>query len=106
MPPISHPPRLKCAACFFCLTLLSTASFPVAAQKGDLSAEARRAMMDATRYMVEKVSTQGGFVANYLPDLSRRWGELEFYGTQIQVQDAGVVPLGNIFLDASCTTAQ
>ncbi len=106
MSPIFHLFRLKCAACFFCLNLLSTASFPVAAQKGDLSAEARRAMMDATRYMVEKVSTQGGFVANYLPDLSRRWGELEFYSTQIQVQDAGVVSMGNIFLDAYGATGE
>ena len=105
MPPISYLFRMKCAFCFFCLlNLVSTGFSPVAAQKGDLSAEVRRAMMDATRYMVEKVSTQGGFVANYLPDLSRRWGEVEFYSTQIQVQDAGVVSMGNIFLDAYVAT--
>ena len=35
------------------------------------------AMKRATRFMVENVSTNGGYVWTYLPDLSRRWGELE-----------------------------
>ena len=34
-------------------------------------------MKRATTFMVEKVSTSGGYVWSYLPDLSRRWGEME-----------------------------
>ena len=72
-------------ACFFgLLNLLLTGSFPVVAQKVDLSAEAKKAMMDATRYMVEKASTNGGYVWYYLSDLSRRWGEMEAYKTMIR----------------------
>ena len=34
-------------------------------------------MKTATRFMMETVSYKGGFVWNYLPDMSRSWGELE-----------------------------
>lgn len=72
----------------------------VNAQQKQLVSQAREAMQKATRYMVEEVSTNGGYVGTYLPDFSRRWGELEFYDTQIQVQSDGVVSMGHIFLDA------
>jgi hypothetical protein len=89
----------------FCITLYVLLSgFPVIAQKKDLAADAKKTMLDATRYMVEKVSTNCGYVGTYLPDLSSRWEELEFYKTQIQVQSDGVVSMGNIFLDAYDTT--
>ena len=39
--------------------------------------------------MVEKVSTNGGYVWTYLPDLSRRWGELEARATMIWIQPPG-----------------
>ncbi len=70
------------------------------AQTSKLKSDAKSAMMRATRFMVEKVSTNGGYVAQYLPDLSRRWGELEGFDTQIWVQSPGTVSMGNIFLDA------
>ena len=34
-------------------------------------------MKRATTFMVDKVSPNGGYVWNYLPDLARRWGEME-----------------------------
>jgi PelA/Pel-15E family pectate lyase len=70
------------------------------AQKKDLAADARRTMLKATQYMVEKVSTNGGYLWNYTEDFSRRWGELEAYKTQIWIQDPGTPAMGTIFLDA------
>lgn len=57
-------------------------------------------MKRATRFMVEKVSTNGGYVWAYLPDLSRRWGELEAYPSQIWIQPPGTATMGHLFLDA------
>src|SRR5688572_32954880 len=57
-------------------------------------------MKRATTFMVEKVSTNGGFVWNYLPDLSRRWGELEARPTQIWIQPPGTATMGHLFVDA------
>lgn len=79
------------------LFLLAFTSF---SQPKNLNEDVRSAMLRATRFMVEKASTNGGYVAHYLPDFSRRWGELEGYQTQIWVQDPGTVSMGNIFLDA------
>lgn len=58
------------------------------------------AMKRATRFMVEEVSTDGGYVWNYLPDRSRRWGELEARPTQIWIQPPGTPAMGHLFLDA------
>lgn len=60
----------------------------------------KETMLKASRYMVEEVSTQGGYVGIYYVDLSRRWGELEAFDTQIWVQDPGTITMGNLFLDA------
>jgi PelA/Pel-15E family pectate lyase len=57
-------------------------------------------MKRATRFMVEKVSTRGGYVWSYLPDLSRRWGEMEAYPTMVWVQPPGTGTMGHLFLDA------
>jgi PelA/Pel-15E family pectate lyase len=58
------------------------------------------AMKRATTFMVEKVSTRGGYVWSYLPDLSRRWGELEARPTMIWIQPPGTATMGHLFLDA------
>jgi hypothetical protein len=64
----------------------------------------RRQVLDtmkrATRFMVEKVSTGGGYVWSYLPDLSRRWGEMEARPTMIWIQPPGTPTMGHLFLDA------
>ena len=86
------------------VVLLILFSAPAIGQQKDLETEVKQAMLDATKYMVEKVSTNGGYAEIYLPDFSRRWGELELYPTQIQVQSDGVVSMANLFLDAYTVT--
>jgi len=34
-------------------------------------------MRRATEFMVSRVAVHGGYVWSYLPDMSRRWGEIE-----------------------------
>ncbi len=63
------------------------------------------AMKRATKFMVEKVSTEGGYVWSYLPDLSRRWGEMEARPTMIWVQPPGTPTMGHLFLDAYHATS-
>jgi PelA/Pel-15E family pectate lyase len=62
--------------------------------------QALAAMKKATRFMVEKVGNQGAYVWAYLPDLSRRWGELEAYPTMGWVQSPGTGSMGHLLLDA------
>ncbi len=62
--------------------------------------EVAAVMRRATTFMVEKVSTNGGYVWSYLPDLSRRWGEMEAKPTMAWVQAPGTPEMGQIFLDA------
>jgi hypothetical protein len=70
------------------------------AQNDELARESEQVMLLATRYMVEEVSTNGGYVWYYLPDFSRRWGEMEAYRTMIWVQSPGTISMGHLFLDA------
>jgi len=70
------------------------------AQKPVLKKQAENAMLRASKFMIDEVSTNGGFVWYYLPDLSRRWGEMEAYKTMIWVQGGGTVSAGHVFLDA------
>jgi hypothetical protein len=58
------------------------------------------AMKRATTFMVEKVSTHGGYVWSYLPDMSRRWGEMEAKPSMIWIQPMGTTSMGHLFLDA------
>lgn len=58
------------------------------------------AMKRATEFMVEKVSCEGGYVWTYLPDFSRRWGEMEANPTMIWIQAPGTPAMGQGFLDA------
>lgn len=57
-------------------------------------------MKRATTFMVEEVAHQGGYVWNYLPDFSRRWGELEATTTMVWFQPPGTSTMGHLFLDA------
>lgn len=57
-------------------------------------------MKRATTFLVERVSTNGGYVWSYLPDLSRRWGEMEARDTMIWIQPPGTATMGHLFLDA------
>jgi PelA/Pel-15E family pectate lyase len=57
-------------------------------------------MKRATKFMLERASYRGGYVWAYLPDFSRRWGELEATETMIWVQRPGTATMGQVFLDA------
>ena len=57
-------------------------------------------MKKATQYMMDSLSFHGGFVWNYLPDKSRRWGELEARPTMIWMQSPGTPDMGQLLLDA------
>jgi PelA/Pel-15E family pectate lyase len=57
-------------------------------------------MRRATRFMVDKVAYKGGYVWSYLPDMSRRWGEMEAYPSMIWIQPPGTATIGHVFLDA------
>ncbi len=70
------------------------------AQNNKLSEKAEQAMLNATKYMVEEVSTNGGYLWYYLPDFSRQWGEMEAFKTMIWLQNPGTISMGHVFLDA------
>ena len=77
--------------------------FPVfAAAQGakPATAEVEATMLRATQFMVDKVSYRGGYLWNYLPDMSRRWGEMEARETMIWLQPPGTSSMGHVFLDA------
>lgn len=57
-------------------------------------------MKTATQFMMDKVSYNGGFVWNYLPDMSRSWGEMEAKRTMVWIQPPGTPSVGHLLLDA------
>jgi Pectic acid lyase len=82
------------------LALLAGAvSGSVKGQSSDRT-QALAAMKRATAFMVDKASNGGGYVWSYLPDFSRRWGELEARDTMIWIQPPGTATMGHLFLDA------
>lgn len=84
------------AASFFVILI----ALPQVLSAQQLVRQAEDAMHRATRFMVEEVSTNGGYLWSYLPDMSRRWGEMEAYETMIWVQPPGTVSMAHTFLDA------
>lgn len=68
-------------------------------QNENLVKQTEETMLKATAYMFDHVSTEGGFVWYYTPDLSRRWGEMEAYKSMIWMQDGGTVQVGHMLLD-------
>jgi PelA/Pel-15E family pectate lyase len=72
----------------------------ICSQNINLVQEAEQTMLRSTQYMVEKVSTNGGYVWFYLPDFSRQWGEMEAYKTMIWMQNPGTTSMGHLLLDA------
>ncbi len=57
-------------------------------------------MKRATRFMTERVAHRGGYVWAYLPDFSRRWGEMEARPSMIWIQPPGTATMGHLYLDA------
>ncbi|HRE43908.1 MAG TPA: pectate lyase [Terricaulis sp.] len=56
-------------------------------------------MKRATAFMLEKAAYRGGYVWAYLPDFSRRWGEMEAYPSMIWMQPPGTATVGHLYLD-------
>jgi hypothetical protein len=79
---------------------LVAASGAVPRSQGPSREQVLDVMKRATTFMVDTVSTNGGYVWAYLPDLSRRWGELEARDTMIWIQPPGTATVGHLFLDA------
>lgn len=79
---------------------LSAPAFAAAPDRSTVLDTMRR----AAEFMVEQVSHEGGYVWSYLPDFSRRWGEMEAYPTMAWVQPPGTGTMGHLFLDAYYAT--
>ncbi|WP_119155104.1 pectate lyase [Caldimonas tepidiphila] len=58
------------------------------------------AMRRAVEHMDQQVSYHGGYVWDYLPDMSRTWGEMEAKRTMCWIQPPGTPTAGHAFLDA------
>ncbi|MFD5031545.1 pectate lyase [Streptomyces sp. NPDC058405] len=65
-----------------------------------------RAMSRAAAFMDGTVSYRGGYVWNYLPDLSVTWGEMEAKRTMCWVQPPGTPSVGHSMLDAYHATGE
>ena len=86
--------------CILTLSLALTLALPLGAKPKSLEAQALEIMKTATQYMMDVVGYRGGFVWNYLPDLSRQWGEMEARRTMVWTQDPGTPQMGHLLLDA------
>lgn len=80
------------------LFLLSLISDPCSA--ASMEEPVKETMKRATLFMTDTVSYQGGYVWSYLPDFSRRWGEMEAKPTMVWVQPPGTATMGHLYLDA------
>ena len=87
---------LLCGVFWLALGAMPTAAQPSVPSRESVAA----AMKRATTFMVDEVSTNGGYVWSYLPDFSRRWGEMEAKPSMIWIQDPGTAAMGHLFLDA------
>ncbi|MBN6039588.1 pectate lyase [Amycolatopsis sp. 195334CR] len=64
------------------------------------------AMRRAAAFFDEHLSHRGGYVWNYLPDLSRTWGEMAAERTMCWVQPPGTPSVGHSLLDAYHATGE
>ena len=81
------------------LTIIST-PLSVSAKDNKVKDQALNAMKAGTEFMMDKVSYNGGFAWNYLPDLSRQWGEMESKRSIVWTQSPSTPAVGQILLDA------
>lgn len=93
--------------CSFAAAMCWSAPTSQAPQSGagspPTAAEVRAAMEKATRFMLS-ISTEGGYLYKYSPDLKRRAGEQFATDTQIWVQPPGTPSVGEAFLNAYAAT--
>ncbi|MDP2982815.1 MAG: pectate lyase [Candidatus Latescibacter sp.] len=99
-----HRCVLSCIA--FALLNFAPDALAAAQKKPEKALEQKEvlaAMRKASDFMMNTVSTRGGFVWNYSADLSERWGEVPARKSQIWVQGA-TNGVGELFHDAWKTT--
>lgn len=90
-----------CGRTLMCVGMLGLTAMPVQGQTDKkLNEQVLNSMKAATRYMMDSVSYKGGFVWNYLPDMSRTWGEMEAKRTMVWIQPPGTPSVGHLLLDA------
>ena len=89
----------RAGLCLFAASCIVSAP-PVLAQAQPARKDVEAGMKRATQFMVDKVAYRGGYLWNYLPDMSRRWGEMEARETMIWLQPPGTSSMGHVFLDA------
>jgi hypothetical protein len=85
------------------LMLLSPAVAHAADSTPPSADEVKLALRKASGYLIS-ISTEGGYLWRYSPDLSERWGENKATTTQIWVQPPGTPSVGMTFLDAYSAT--
>ena len=83
-----------------CLCMANFACSGMAQTNKKLDEQVVKTMKTATQFMMDKVSYNGGFVWNYLPDMSRSWGEMEAKRTMVWIQPPGTPSVGHLLLDA------
>lgn len=88
------------SATILCTCLTLSPAISIRAKSSDTQTQVLNTMKKATRFMMEKVSYNGGFVWSYLPDMSRSWGELEAKRTMVWIQAPGTPTVGHLLLDA------
>jgi PelA/Pel-15E family pectate lyase len=81
-------------------TIVALFAATIAQAAAPTRAEVLATMKKATEFMVDKVAYEGGYVWSYLPDFSRRWGEMEARPTMIWIQPPGTATMGHVYLDA------
>jgi PelA/Pel-15E family pectate lyase len=82
----------------FCCLSMACSSVMEAQDKSNK--QILQTMKKATEYMMNVASYRGGFVWNYLPDMSRQWGEMEAKRTMVWIQPPGTPAVGHLMLDA------
>ena len=97
--PCASRRSLLAAASGAALTGACASFFEPPSDTGSSGREIRAAMKRAARFMRERVAYRGGYVWSYLPDFSRRWGEMEAYPSMIWIQPPGTATVGHLYLD-------
>ncbi len=85
-------PRLSCVCCAAIIAALATPAH------ADLPGEALAAAKKATSFLVEQVSTEGGYLWRYSADLKHREGEGVVETSTVWVQPPGTPAVGQAFV--------
>ena len=95
-----HARSILCGAALTAFCALAAGDAVAQAPRDATRDDVLAAMKRATTFMTDKIAYKGGYVWNYLPDFSRRWGEMEARETMIWIQPPGTATMGHLYLDA------